>query len=268
MFGAATSSPGWAPPSSRCPVRSIGCEPQREVSEARAPWCSRRPTPRRSTAARCRGPSRQGRPARAAGSMVVLVDGEAVAYLDRGGRSLVTFPTAADDDRWTDALAGLVKDGRLRSLELQRIDGEPALHLRRRTPTARRSASSTATEVSSSGRDPPRARCWICCPEGDGSGPPSLRAPMPEGDTIHRTAARLRPALIGRRLEQFEAPRLVGLRPAVGSVIEAVEATGKHLEITLRRRHRAAHAHAHGGSWHLYRPGRDVAAGACIRRES
>ena len=72
-------------------------------------------------------PQSVGRPARAAGSMVVLVEGEAVAYLDRSGRSLLTFPKAAGDERWIEALAGLVKDGRLRSLELQRIDGDPAL---------------------------------------------------------------------------------------------------------------------------------------------
>ncbi len=71
-------------------------------------------------------PPSGGRPARAAGSMVVLVGGEAVAYLDRGGRSLLTFRPALDDDRWADALAGLVKDERVRSLELHRIDGEPA----------------------------------------------------------------------------------------------------------------------------------------------
>jgi ATP-dependent Lhr-like helicase len=72
-------------------------------------------------------PQSVGRPARAAGSMVVLVEGEAVVYLDRSGRSLLTFPKAVEDDRWIEALAGLVKDGRLRSLELQRIDGDPAL---------------------------------------------------------------------------------------------------------------------------------------------
>ncbi len=86
----------------------------------------------------------------------------------------------------------------------------------------------------------------------------SLRAftlPMPEGDTIHRTAARLRPALIGHRLEKFEAPRLVGLRPRVGSVIEAVEATGKHLEITFDDGI-VLHTHMRmSGSWHLYRLG-------------
>jgi ATP-dependent Lhr-like helicase len=72
-------------------------------------------------------PESAGRPARAAGSLVVLVDGEAAAYLDRGGRGLLTFPAAAEDDRWIDALASIVKDGRARSLELQKIDGEPAI---------------------------------------------------------------------------------------------------------------------------------------------
>ena len=72
-------------------------------------------------------PESAGRPARAAGSLVVVVDGEAAAYLDRGGRGLLTFPAAAEDDRWIDALAAIVKDGRARSLELQKIDGEPAI---------------------------------------------------------------------------------------------------------------------------------------------
>jgi endonuclease-8 len=79
--------------------------------------------------------------------------------------------------------------------------------------------------------------------------------PVPEGDTIHRTAARLRPALIGRRLEKFEAPRLVGLRPRIGSTIESVEATGKHLEIGFDDGI-VLHTHMRmAGSWHLYRPG-------------
>jgi ATP-dependent Lhr-like helicase len=56
---------------------------------------------------------------------VVLVDGAAVAYLERGGRSLVTFPAAADHPGWVDALVRLVKDGRYRSLEIGRVDGAP-----------------------------------------------------------------------------------------------------------------------------------------------
>ena len=45
---------------------------------------------------------------------------------------------------------------------------------------------------------------------------------MPEGDTIHRAAARLRPVLAGHQLVRFEAPRLVGDRPALGEDIDDV----------------------------------------------
>ncbi|MCC5952190.1 MAG: Fpg/Nei family DNA glycosylase [Acidimicrobiia bacterium] len=77
---------------------------------------------------------------------------------------------------------------------------------------------------------------------------------MPEGDTLHRTAARLRPALVGASLEAFEAPRAVGPHPAVGSSIDEVAAVGKHLVVrfgdgvVLRTHLRMT------GSWHLYRP--------------
>jgi ATP-dependent helicase Lhr and Lhr-like helicase len=64
-----------------------------------------------------------GRPARVAGALVVLADGECLAFLDRGGHSLVRF---TDDERIVAALVGLVKDGRLRSLELRKVDGQPA----------------------------------------------------------------------------------------------------------------------------------------------
>lgn len=78
---------------------------------------------------------------------------------------------------------------------------------------------------------------------------------MPEGDTLHRTANRLRPALVGGTLRRFEAPRLLGDRPLVGTTITVVEAVGKHLLIdfddglTLR-----THL-GMPGSWHLYREG-------------
>ena len=63
-----------------------------------------------------------GRPARAAGAYVVLVDGALAAFLERGARSLTTFGVAPSS--WADGLASLVKDGRLRRIELVRIDGE------------------------------------------------------------------------------------------------------------------------------------------------
>jgi endonuclease-8 len=78
---------------------------------------------------------------------------------------------------------------------------------------------------------------------------------MPEGDTIHRTAATLRTVLEGRELERFEAPRIRGRAPAAGSTIRSVEARGKHL---LIRFDDGAVLHTHmrmTGSWHTYRPG-------------
>jgi ATP-dependent Lhr-like helicase len=69
-------------------------------------------------------PDGAGRPARAAGAYVVLANGALAAFLERGARSLLTFGVDAAD--WADALASLVKDGRLRRIELVRIDGEPS----------------------------------------------------------------------------------------------------------------------------------------------
>ncbi|HSJ51861.1 MAG TPA: DEAD/DEAH box helicase, partial [Actinomycetota bacterium] len=70
-------------------------------------------------------PESAGRPARTAGAYVVLSDGVPVAFLERGARSVLTFEKGSPAD-WADALASLVKDGRIRRIELARIDGEPA----------------------------------------------------------------------------------------------------------------------------------------------
>ncbi|WP_436794961.1 Fpg/Nei family DNA glycosylase [Actinospongicola halichondriae] len=89
---------------------------------------------------------------------------------------------------------------------------------------------------------------------------------MPEGDTIHRAAARLRPALVGHTLTRFEAARLAGDRPRPGETIETVEARGKHLLIgfsgglVLRTHMRMT------GSWHLYRDGERWQKGAHLAR--
>ena len=71
-------------------------------------------------------PVSAGRPSRSAGAFVVLVAGVPVAELERGGKSLTTFPGAADHPHWAEGLARLVKDGRLRKLEIARIDGAPS----------------------------------------------------------------------------------------------------------------------------------------------
>ncbi len=67
-------------------------------------------------------------PKRAAGARVVLADGALLAYLERGGRSVVTFTDAPGDlAAAARALAGLVAAGRADRLTVQRIDGADSL---------------------------------------------------------------------------------------------------------------------------------------------
>lgn len=86
-------------------------------------------------------PESEGRPTRAVGSYVVIDDGVCVAILERGGRSLITFPTAHEDCTWIEALRDLVTSGRLRSLEIAKVDGIAA----RETPWAARLQSAGFT---------------------------------------------------------------------------------------------------------------------------
>lgn len=75
---------------------------------------------------------------------------------------------------------------------------------------------------------------------------------MPEGDTLFKTAARLKLALQGHVLTRFEAARLRGAAPRLGERVTIVEARGKHLLIhfegglVLRTHLRMT------GSWHIY----------------
>ncbi|MFJ4190727.1 ATP-dependent helicase [Kitasatospora sp. NPDC089509] len=72
--------------------------------------------------------SRAHRPGRKAGALVVLVDGELVLYVERGGKSLLAW---AQDDAVlapaAGALAGAVRAGALGSVTVERANGEPAL---------------------------------------------------------------------------------------------------------------------------------------------
>jgi ATP-dependent Lhr-like helicase len=71
----------------------------------------------------------QGRATRVPGAYVVLVGGEPVLYLERGGRGLQTL-TAPDDARLEPALGALVeqvRSGRVKRLGLEKVDGEPVL---------------------------------------------------------------------------------------------------------------------------------------------
>ena len=79
-------------------------------------------------------PESPGRPARTAGAHVVLADGLPLVMLERGGRSLSTFEGAAPNDAWIESIISLVKDGRLRKLEIAKVDGMAV----RETPWAAR----------------------------------------------------------------------------------------------------------------------------------
>jgi endonuclease-8 len=81
---------------------------------------------------------------------------------------------------------------------------------------------------------------------------------MPEGDTLFRTAAGLRPYLVGRSVTAARAQgpgSVPQIHRVVGERIAAVEAQGKNLLIRFDgglelRTHLRMH-----GSWHRYRPG-------------
>jgi ATP-dependent Lhr-like helicase len=80
------------------------------------------------------------RPGRKAGALVVLVDGDLTAYVERGGRTLLTFTDDVDVlAPAMGALATAVRQGALGRLTVERADGENILATGDR-PTALRQA--------------------------------------------------------------------------------------------------------------------------------
>ena len=102
--------------------------------------------------------------------------------------------TRAGRRRWPGWSAG----GRWRRLEIARIDGEPAAE------------SPLADELRAAGFADGYRGLVLGGAEG---------GRVPEGDTIHRTAARLRPALVGRPLVRFEAHRWPAPWPPPGTLV-------------------------------------------------
>jgi endonuclease-8 len=78
---------------------------------------------------------------------------------------------------------------------------------------------------------------------------------MPEGDTIHRAATRLKAVLEGQVVERAESRVLLAAAESLaGHRIELVEPRGKHLLFHFDDG-RALHSHmGMTGSWHIYRP--------------
>ncbi|MFT3899533.1 MAG: ATP-dependent helicase [Gordonia sp. (in: high G+C Gram-positive bacteria)] len=69
------------------------------------------------------------RPGRKAGALVIVVDGELACFVERGGKTLLTFPLTdrAFLDAAANALADLVRSGRVERLAIDTVDGEPVL---------------------------------------------------------------------------------------------------------------------------------------------
>ena len=105
--------------------------PDRPVTASR-PTRHRRGTPPTPRSGTRRRPARQGgrghQPGRKAGALVVLVDGELVLYVERGGKSLLTWTESTDAlQRAADALALAVREGALGRLTVERTDGSQVL---------------------------------------------------------------------------------------------------------------------------------------------
>ena len=79
---------------------------------------------------------------------------------------------------------------------------------------------------------------------------------MPEGDTLFRTAAGLRPHLVGRPVTAARATRPgPQIERVVGATVDAVESHGKNLVIRFDNGLELRTHMRMTGSWHRYRPG-------------
>lgn len=101
--------------------------PRRPVADARRAVVLAAADPANPYGAALPWPAHPGdvshKPGRKAGALVVLVDGHLALYVERGGKTLLSF---ADDDRLrpaVDALALAVRDGALGKLTVERADG-------------------------------------------------------------------------------------------------------------------------------------------------
>jgi ATP-dependent Lhr-like helicase len=107
---------------------------------AALPWPSADPSPTEQDSRRVGQPSTGHRPGRKAGALVVLVDGDLAVYVERGGRTLLTF--TEDPDVLAGAMGSLataVRQGALGRLTVERADGENILGIGER-PSALRQA--------------------------------------------------------------------------------------------------------------------------------
>ncbi|HEX5148599.1 MAG TPA: DNA-formamidopyrimidine glycosylase family protein, partial [Candidatus Limnocylindrales bacterium] len=171
--------------------------------------------------------------------------------------SLQVLP-AADDPGVARAAAGalrsLVLDGRFRELVIRKVDGDDVAVSPFR-PTLLEAGFAAGYRGLLLRADRPGS------PGATGSLSMSSRRPergVPEGDTLFRTAAGLRPYLVGRTVT---AARAGGPGPVpqlgriVGREIRAVDSLGKNLLIRFDNGLEIRTHLRMNGTWHRYRPG-------------
>ena len=129
---------------------------------------------RRSTSARAPAPAGRRRatgPGRKAGALVVLVDGELVLYVERGGKTLLSW---TEDEHVlkeaATALSSAVVGRRARAgWSCRRPTARPCTRRRRCRPHSRRPASPRPRAASACAAEPPLTGC--CCHSWSAAGP-------------------------------------------------------------------------------------------------
>ncbi|EYT92729.1 ATP dependent helicase, Lhr family [Frankia casuarinae] len=119
----AEAAPAWAQPAAGPPSSSSAQAVVLAAADPANPFGAALPWPTRP------GDDADGaaghRPGRKAGAMVVIIDGELILYVERGGRSLLSW--TEDDHRVApavEALARAVRDGLLGRLTVEKADGQ------------------------------------------------------------------------------------------------------------------------------------------------
>jgi ATP-dependent Lhr-like helicase len=122
-----SGGPPGGPPEGRAPENRVPLTQVLAAADPANPYGAALPWPERATTADGRVGDRPGhRPGRKAGAVVILTDGELALYVERGGRTLLTFTDDPDRlGRVADALALAARDGALGRLAVERADGEP-----------------------------------------------------------------------------------------------------------------------------------------------
>jgi ATP-dependent Lhr-like helicase len=71
-------------------------------------------------------PDREGRPSRSAGAFVIMRDGRMLAFVERGGRTVLSFGEQPDDFAAAAEGVRILARGRLRRMVVATVDGQPA----------------------------------------------------------------------------------------------------------------------------------------------